>query len=117
MRSLSEVAVFTAHVKQVSDLLQAITGVSPKHTSDDAALFELEGVTFLVHRTGASSNEGPANVDHFAFATEDLDATYADLVARGVEFDLAPKSYAWGRSAYLSDPDGRMIEIQEKPAD
>ena len=47
----------------------------------------------------------PPNVDHFAIRVGDVDAEAARL---GTE----AKDYDWGRSAYLTDPDGRLVELQ-----
>ena len=47
----------------------------------------------------------PPNVDHVAFRVSDLESDAARL---GAEAD----DYPWGRSAYLRDPDGRLVELQ-----
>lgn len=53
--------------------------------------------------------------DRFALIVEveDVDAMYAELQEKGVEFKDGPESHPdWGiRSAYLRDPDGNLIEI------
>jgi catechol 2,3-dioxygenase-like lactoylglutathione lyase family enzyme len=33
--------------------------------------------------------------------------------AEGVEFLVEPRDYPWGRSAYLRDPDGRLVELAQ----
>ena len=40
------------------------------------------------------------------FQVTDVDATYADWSARGVEFAHAPRKTCWGYGAELRDPDG-----------
>ncbi|MDX1600135.1 MAG: VOC family protein [Anaerolineales bacterium] len=114
MRPLSEVAMFTQNVGEVADLIAAVTGLEPEYRSQGIAVFKHQGVAFLIHRAGGESDAGPPNVDHIAFASEDLDRTYQELTEKGFEFELPPQTYDWGRSAYLRDADGRMIEIQEK---
>lgn len=57
----------------------------------------------------------PANVgQHYALQVIDVDAAVAELRAAGVEvtdpFEIAP---AAGRQAFLSDPSGNGIELQE----
>jgi lactoylglutathione lyase len=42
---------------------------------------------------------------------DDLDATYAELSARGVTFPEPPKDVPWGRDATLADTDGNEINI------
>lgn len=45
--------------------------------------------------------------------SDDVDATYADLVARGATAVSAPADHAdWGaRTGYISDPENNLIEI------
>ncbi len=35
------------------------------------------------------------------------------LFTDGVETTIAPRDYPWGRSAYLRDPDGRLVELSQ----
>jgi catechol 2,3-dioxygenase-like lactoylglutathione lyase family enzyme len=64
----------------------------------------------------------PRNVGtaHMCFVVEDLDATYARLVAAGVEFISSPVDVdmgasAGGRALYLWDPDGIPMELFQLP--
>jgi catechol 2,3-dioxygenase-like lactoylglutathione lyase family enzyme len=68
-------------------------------------------VKVLVHERAGEMDDGPRNEDHFALAVEDVDAVCAELVGRGLELELEPRDYPWGRSAYLRDPDGRLVEL------
>jgi len=46
----------------------------------------------------------------------DVDATYRDLVGKGVEVTRPPTDEPWGlREMYLSDPDGVPIVVVEVP--
>jgi catechol 2,3-dioxygenase-like lactoylglutathione lyase family enzyme len=53
----------------------------------------------------------PIGRDCFAFAVEDVDPACASLQEQGLVLEVAPRSYTRGRSAYLRDPDGRLIEL------
>jgi len=44
-----------------------------------------------------------------AFACDNVDATYAELSARGVEFTSPPKKEPWGTFAVFKDPDGNQF--------
>ena len=44
-----------------------------------------------------------------AFACDNVDATYAELTARGVEFTGPPKKEPWGTFAVFKDPDGNQF--------
>ena len=45
-----------------------------------------------------------------ALSVDDLDAVCDALLAEGCDFIAEPRDYRWGRSAYLRDPDGRLVE-------
>ena len=51
--------------------------------------------------------------NHVALGVPDVDAACEALQAQGLTVDLAPKDYSWGRSAYLRDPDGHLIELNQ----
>jgi catechol 2,3-dioxygenase-like lactoylglutathione lyase family enzyme len=46
-----------------------------------------------------------------SFATDDVEKTYRELTARGVEFVQPPKKESWGTSAVFKDPDGNTFVI------
>lgn len=52
---------------------------------------------------------------HFALAVTDLDATVAELRARGVAV-TDPVPVGPGRQAFVTDPSGNRVELQQPPA-
>jgi len=50
---------------------------------------------------------------HVAFATDDLDATFAELVARGATpvWDPRQSPEPGVRMAFVADPDGNLVEL------
>lgn len=62
--------------------------------------------TFSIH----IADEVPASGTMLYFECEDVDATYTQLVAKGIEFDTPPtdKDWLW-RETYFSDPDGNKL--------
>ena len=52
--------------------------------------------------------------NHVAFAVADVDQTVAELESRSLTVEFSPPNYDWGRSAYLRDPEGRLVEIQQE---
>jgi lactoylglutathione lyase len=48
------------------------------------------------------------------FACDDIQATYRELRARGVEFTEEPAEQAWGRWAQFRDPDGNEHGLIER---
>jgi catechol 2,3-dioxygenase-like lactoylglutathione lyase family enzyme len=79
------------------------------------AIFLIGETKIFVHQTypAASGDLPPEN--HVAFAVPDVDATCRDLIAGGLTLEVAPQDYYWGRSAYLRDPDGHLIELTQSP--
>lgn len=69
-----------------------------------------------VERTPVDTRTANPGTAHTAYFVDDLDALYADLVARGVESVSAPVSPTigpnkGGRAVYLIDPDGIRVEL------
>jgi len=52
---------------------------------------------------------------HIAFTTEDLDATFADLIAKGATpvWNPRPSPQPEVRMAFVADIDGNLIEVME----
>ncbi len=50
---------------------------------------------------------------HVELSTNNLDALYEELVAKGIEFHEPPHDEPWERSATAFDPDGYSIEFAE----
>lgn len=46
-----------------------------------------------------------------SFACDNVEKTYEELRARGVEFVAPPKKEPWGTYAVLKDPDGNQIVL------
>jgi predicted enzyme related to lactoylglutathione lyase len=51
---------------------------------------------------------------NMAFTTDDVQKTYEELSARGVEFVQPPKTEHWGTSAIFKDPDGNTFVLSSK---
>ena len=74
------------------------------------ALQDGEGFTiFLEEKAGGASN-GAA----LWFQVDDVDATYAEWLARGVAFAHRPRKNFWGYGPELSDPDGYIIRLWDE---
>lgn len=69
-----------------------------------------------VERSPVDTRTANPGTAHIAFFVDDLDALYADLVARGVRSVSAPVTPTigpnqGGRAVYLIDPDGIRVEL------
>src|SRR5689334_18565781 len=50
-----------------------------------------------------------------AFYSDDVEATYQELTARGVEFTMPPKKFDWGgTSSIFKDLDGNQFALSSK---
>jgi catechol 2,3-dioxygenase-like lactoylglutathione lyase family enzyme len=49
-----------------------------------------------------------------SFWCDDVEATYAELIAKGVTFRAPPKKEEWGTSAIIRDPDGNELVLSSK---
>lgn len=108
---LIELAYFTENMHQMVDFYRGLLGVEPVAKSDDMAIFMSGHTKIFIHRKYIPvDGELPAD-NHIAFAVEDVDAVCVTLTHQGLTLEVSPKDYYWGRSAYLRDPDGHMVEI------
>jgi catechol 2,3-dioxygenase-like lactoylglutathione lyase family enzyme len=113
MRKLSEIALFTEKVQEVTTFYERMLDAPPAFQSDDMAMFKLPGdITLLIHKKYPPQEGQPPNEDHIAFAADDVSAIAAELAQHGLTLLLGVQKYDWGTSAYLQDPDGRVVEVQ-----
>lgn len=113
---LIELAYFTENVQQMADFYRGLLSAEPVAQSDDMVIFMSGHTKIFIHRKyPASEGELPPD-DHIAFAVDDVDATCETLLRQGLTLEVPPKDYYWGRSAYLRDPDGHMVEITKAEA-
>ncbi len=113
MNGIGEIALFTDDIDGVAAFYRSLSGAAPVAEWPGGALFAVGDAKLLVHMRAGAMEEGPPNEDHFAFAVDDLDATCATLEKAGVTLLVEPRDYPWGRSAYLRDPDGRLVELAQ----
>ena len=120
MRPIVEIALFTEDVAALAGFYARSLGAQPAFQNDGMALFQVDGIQLLIHHKAppdpayAVDPGGPPNEDHIALAVPDLDAACAELEGQGLTIAVPSQSFSWGRSAYLRDPDGRLVELSEK---
>ncbi len=115
MKRIIEVALFTPDVMETVEFYKKFLEKTPAWESGDAAQFELGDVKLLIHvkAEGKPSPGYPPDLDHIAFGVEDVDKACEELRPKGLRVELGPRDYEWGRSAYLKDPGGRLVEIHQ----
>ncbi len=107
---LTEVALFTADVPGVTAFYERLLGMTANERSEQHAVFPLGDLVLRIHVAVESDPGDPPAGDHVAFTVEQLDAHADSLKSEGVAVD-GPRDLPWGRSAYLRDPDGRLVEL------
>lgn len=68
---------------------------------------------FAIFLQQVSSGVDP-NACAMWFQVADVDATFADLSARGIEFSHGPQKSFWGYGVELLDPDGYQIRLWDE---
>lgn len=115
MSEVVEIAVFTDDLEATKGFYAQLVGAAPEREWRGGAIFAIGHLRLLVHRRMGGVDGGPPDEDHFALAVPDLAAACEELRARGLTLLVEPREYPWGRSAYLRDPDGRLVELAEAP--
>lgn len=70
--------------------------------------------TRLVLFTPQGHEDRIGGFSNVTFVADDVQKTYDELSARGVEFVKPPKRESWGTSAIMKDPDGNVFVISSK---
>jgi catechol 2,3-dioxygenase-like lactoylglutathione lyase family enzyme len=112
---LAEIARFTDDVAGMAAFYRRLLAAEPVAESDGMAIFLVGETKLFIHRAYTPSEGDLPPENHVAFAVSDVDATCRELTAGGLALEVAPKDYYWGRSAYLRDPDGCLLELTQSP--
>ena len=111
-RRIDEVARFTRRPREVAEFYAGILDQPLPRDGSEVFNFKVEGVNLFVHLSDEAPPEPgwPPGVDHIALEVEDLDEECERLRRAGYEVE-GPRDFPWGRSAYVNDPDGRLVEL------
>lgn len=113
MTKINEVAYFCEDLQAMARFYRRLLGSDPVAQSEGMAIFLAGETKIFLHRTyQPGSGELPPE-NHIAFAVTDLQACCDSLTADGYTLEVQPAEYYWGRSAYLRDPAGHLVELSE----
>ena len=74
------------------------------------ASFDAGAISFAIAKTDDTALVGRHT--GVGFIVEDIDATYAEMLERGVEFEMPPTKQPWGGTlALFKDPDGNIYYL------
>lgn len=84
-------------------------------------ILDLGGMRLFIEQVPAGTHRAPeppyVGIEHIGLAVNDLDASVADLRARGVHFVVEPRQARPGvRIAFLDGPDKVRIELIQRDA-
>jgi catechol 2,3-dioxygenase-like lactoylglutathione lyase family enzyme len=117
------VIVIVGDLDRALDFYTRVLGLTLGHRSGDYAQFQT-GTT----RVGLYTRAAMEKILHIplqppspqapgfeiGFKVADVDAAFAELVARGAAPAAPPTDRFWGqRTAYVRDPDGHLIELAQ----
>jgi glyoxylase I family protein len=106
------------------DAITGLTGVRMRYAELDLGAGQLLEVIEFHPPEGRRLDQSPrdAGASHLALRVDDVDALCAQLIAAGVTVPGRPKTItaagAWNgaRCVYVEDPDGRTVELVQRPA-
>jgi predicted enzyme related to lactoylglutathione lyase len=120
---LAALRLFVRDLTAARDYYAAQLGLRLQHdgTADGFCVFDVHGIDLVIEAVPADAPaDEQALVGRFtglSFAVEDIAATYARLVAAGVQFAGPPQRQFWGGTlATLSDPAGNELQLVQYPA-
>lgn len=110
---LVEITYFTGNLEGMIDFYRKLFSTQPVAQSDGMAIFLVEGTKIFLHKTYPVEPGGLPPENHKAFQVENVNQACEHLVNLGVRLEVEPTDYYWGRSAYLRDPDGHLVELNQ----
>ena len=113
MSHLSEIARFVDDVAAAVRWYATVLGKEPSHRSESMAEFDLDGVILRLHPLYEPKPGELPPENHIAFTVGKLEVACEQLSKSGVAVEVPPREFPWGRSAYLRDPDGNVVELHE----
>lgn len=124
LKHINLAVLFVSDLGRARTFYQDTLGFALTFEDSSSAYFELEGASLLLLTIAGAQDLLSGDVVAAQHATkvssqlvafvEDVDAVYAELVAKGVEFVRTPVDRAWGmRTAHFRDPEGNIWEIAQ----
>lgn len=114
---LYAIRIFVRSWDEACAFYGATLGLKERFRSDEMgwAEYDLGGPCFGVERVDPDDAKGVAMVGRFvgvSLQVEDIDATYKDMMAKGVTFTEPPQRQPWGGTlAHFADPDGNVLTL------
>lgn len=111
--TVQEIACFTPDVAAMTAFYTQLLGEPPVAQSESMAIFQVGATTVFIHAIYTPGLDELPPENHVAFGVADCAAACTALATQGWRVERPPQMYYWGLSAYVRDPDGRLIELRE----
>ena len=119
LQGIDAVRVFTKDFARARQFYAEILELMPVFAEGDVAMFDTGETKLLLEGVDPADPEALGYVGRFtgiSFRVTDAAAAEAVLSRRGVRFDGAPETQAWGGTlAHFLDPDGNVLTLVSGP--
>lgn len=109
--SVHHVAICVADAQQGLAFYRGVLGMTQLPRPDLGPGYWLDAGGQQVHLM--ESDNSPPGGNHFAIRVDDIDAAVTDLQEQGVEVHRVPFIPGAGRQAFLHDPFGNLVELNQ----
>lgn len=109
---ISNVRVFVDDQAASVAFYRDVLGLPLRFQTPDFALFDTGTATLMIEPGGDPDGDDGDLVGRFSgvsLTAPDIEATYASLVAAGVEFLHPPERQPWGMLTHFKDPSGNVV--------
>lgn len=113
LRDLAYTVIYVGDIDKSTAFYRDILAIPLDFAAPGWVQFKSRGAALVLHpKLEHQSNASDAKV-HITFRVEDLNAVYAALTSRGVQFAAPPATVGFGKHTTLFDPDGNAIDLIE----
>lgn len=112
--NLDQYLLFSDQVEETARTYERLLDANRVADEEGLVVLATRTIDLVIHETVEEHPNEPPPVDHPIVSVDSLDAAVAELRDRGLELRYDITEYDWGRSAYVADPDGRLIELTER---
>lgn len=108
------IVLYSRDLARAKEFYHGLLGLPVLLEEANVTHFDAGSVRLAIHRYPI---EGPREAPEgfVVFAVDDLATVYEELRRKGAEFLGPPANRAYGRVAYLHDPEGHEIGLLEEP--
>jgi len=114
------IAICTQNMATMEKFYTETLGFPVVKRWDDVNIVFVDIGSTLLELIGSADAPTPGTkagaIDHIALWVESVDASYQELVAKGVRIQSAPEDFKDVRICFFADPDGNSIELFERKA-